>query len=155
MGDTQSGSAISDYGFLSDCSSAALVSSGCSLDRWCVPRFDSPSVFARLLDPEGGHRVLAPVGDLKTDREYVEETRGVLDHYLGRTGYSSQQTSEPADPHAPNYLFAPAPGDHRAHGPFDSRSHERSYQLPLSLRRTTDAAAGAALLAVATTRGRS
>ncbi len=74
MGDTQSGSAISDYGFLSDCSSAALVSSGCSLDWWCVPRFDSPSVFARLLDPAGGHWVLAPGGDFTTDREYVEET---------------------------------------------------------------------------------
>jgi NAD(P)-dependent dehydrogenase (short-subunit alcohol dehydrogenase family) len=60
---------------------------------------------------------------------------GLLDHYLGRTGYSSQQTDEPADPDAPNYLFSPVPGDHGTHGPFDDRSHRRSAQLPLSLHR--------------------
>ncbi len=46
---------------------------------------------------------------------------GLLDHYLGRTGYSSQQTDEPADPEAPDYLFSPVPGDHGTHGPFDDR----------------------------------
>jgi short-subunit dehydrogenase len=48
---------------------------------------------------------------------------GVLDHYLGRTGYASQQTSQPADPNAPNDLWQPVAGDHGAHGDFDSRAH--------------------------------
>jgi len=48
---------------------------------------------------------------------------GVLDRYLGRTGYASQQTSQPADPNAPNDLWEPVAGDHGAHGTFDSRAH--------------------------------
>jgi NAD(P)-dependent dehydrogenase (short-subunit alcohol dehydrogenase family) len=60
---------------------------------------------------------------------------GLLDRYLGRTGYSSQQTDEPAEPGAPNYLFSPVPGDHGTHGPFDDRAHTRSAQLPLGLHR--------------------
>ncbi len=37
---------------------------------------------------------------------------GLLDHYLGRTGYASQQTSEKHDPEAEHYLFSPVAGDH-------------------------------------------
>ncbi|GAB3849711.1 glycoside hydrolase family 15 protein [Micromonospora andamanensis] len=53
--------AISEYGYLSDCRSGALVSRAGSIDWWCPNRFDSPSVFGRLLDPDGGHWLLAPV----------------------------------------------------------------------------------------------
>jgi short-subunit dehydrogenase len=48
---------------------------------------------------------------------------GLLDRYLGHTGYASQQTSQPADLDAPNDLWAPVAGDHGAHGTFDSRAH--------------------------------
>jgi NAD(P)-dependent dehydrogenase (short-subunit alcohol dehydrogenase family) len=54
---------------------------------------------------------------------------GMLDHYLGRTGYKSQQTGEPEDPNRPNNLWEPVPGDHGAHGQFDSRAHPESYEL--------------------------
>lgn len=54
---------------------------------------------------------------------------GILDHYLGRTGYKSQQTNEPEDPNRPNNLWEPVPGDHGAHGTFDNRAHPRSYEL--------------------------
>ncbi|MGN9778760.1 glycoside hydrolase family 15 protein [Micromonospora sp. H33] len=54
--------AISDYGFLSDCRSGALVGRDGSVDWWCPDRFDAPAVFARVLDPEAGHWRLAPVG---------------------------------------------------------------------------------------------
>jgi NAD(P)-dependent dehydrogenase (short-subunit alcohol dehydrogenase family) len=60
----------------------------------------------------------------------------LLDRYLARTGYSSQQTSEPAVPDRPENLIQPvdgAPGtDHGAHGDFDGRSHDRSAQLWIS-----------------------
>jgi len=65
---------IGDYGFLSDCTSAALVDRGGSIDWWCVPRFDSPSVFGRLLDPEAGHWTLCPVDAFESSREYVRDT---------------------------------------------------------------------------------
>ena len=48
---------------------------------------------------------------------------GLLDRYLGRTGYASQQTSQLADPNAPNDLWHPVAGDHGARGTFDSRAH--------------------------------
>ncbi|MDG4808129.1 glycoside hydrolase family 15 protein [Micromonospora sp. WMMD1120] len=53
---------ISDYGFLSDSRSGALVGKDGSVDWWCPARFDGASVFGRLLDPSGGHFRLAPVG---------------------------------------------------------------------------------------------
>jgi NAD(P)-dependent dehydrogenase (short-subunit alcohol dehydrogenase family) len=60
----------------------------------------------------------------------------LLDRYLARTGYSSQQTSEPAQPGRRDNLFEPVdgpPGTERgAHGSFDDRSHPRSLQLWLS-----------------------
>jgi GH15 family glucan-1,4-alpha-glucosidase len=77
---------IGDYGFLSDCSTAALVSRAGSVDWWCVPRFDEPSVFGRLLGPEAGAWTLGPaadamtragtgaVTDLVTTRSYLDDT---------------------------------------------------------------------------------
>jgi short-subunit dehydrogenase len=53
---------------------------------------------------------------------------GLLDRYLAKTGYDSQQTDEPADPHRPNNLWHPLPGDHGAHGRFAGRSVHRSLQ---------------------------
>jgi len=46
----------------------------------------------------------------------------VLDRYLARTGYDSQQTDQPADPNRPDNLWAPLAGDHGAHGRFANRS---------------------------------
>ncbi len=47
---------------------------------------------------------------------------GLLDRYLGATGYKGQQTDEPKDPNRPNNLYEPLPGDHGAHGTFDAES---------------------------------
>ncbi len=58
----------------------------------------------------------------------------LLDRYLARTGYDSQQTDEPADPNRPNNLWAPLPGDHGAHGRFASRSADTSAQTWLNER---------------------
>jgi short-subunit dehydrogenase len=53
------------------------------------------------------------------------------DLYLGRTGYKSQQTSQPANPNQPNNLWKPVDQDHDhgAHGAFDSRAMDKSTQL--------------------------
>ena len=58
---------------------------------------------------------------------------GLLDRYLARTGYASQQTDQPRDPDQPSNLWEPADGVHGrdfgAHGIFDDKSTSRSYQL--------------------------
>jgi NAD(P)-dependent dehydrogenase (short-subunit alcohol dehydrogenase family) len=56
---------------------------------------------------------------------------GYADHYLGRTGFQSQQTDQPEDANRPNNLWAPVDEDHDygAHGTFDERARSRSLQL--------------------------
>ena len=54
---------------------------------------------------------------------------GLLDYYMGWTGYSSQQTDAPADHDRPNNLYSPVAGDHGARGAFSSRAHEKSVAL--------------------------
>jgi NAD(P)-dependent dehydrogenase (short-subunit alcohol dehydrogenase family) len=56
---------------------------------------------------------------------------GILDHYLARTGYRSQQTDQPRKPGQPANLWEPADGsgDFGSHGVVDARSSNRSYQL--------------------------
>jgi GH15 family glucan-1,4-alpha-glucosidase len=65
---------IADHALLSDCHSAALVTTAGSIDWLCFPRFDSPSTFARLLDDAAGHWSIRPRGDVVVTRRYVERT---------------------------------------------------------------------------------
>jgi len=65
---------IGDYALLSDCRSAALVSRDGSVDWLCFPRFDSPSVFCRLLDPAGGRWAIRPAGEFRATRRYLDQT---------------------------------------------------------------------------------
>jgi len=60
---------------------------------------------------------------------------GLLDHYLGRTGYDSQQTNRLENPFRRHNLWLPVPGDHGAHGAFDDRARARSSQLWANLHR--------------------
>jgi GH15 family glucan-1,4-alpha-glucosidase len=64
--------AISGYGIIGDCRSAALVSEDGSIDWLCWPRFDSPSIFAALLDRErGGFWRISPREWYSVTREYL------------------------------------------------------------------------------------
>jgi GH15 family glucan-1,4-alpha-glucosidase len=65
---------IGDHALLSDCHSSALVDASGSVEWLTFPRFDSPSVMARLLDANGGHWSIRPAGDFLHSRRYVDET---------------------------------------------------------------------------------
>ncbi len=77
----------------------------------------------------------------------------LLDRYLARTGFGSQQTKREVPPGRPDNLFEPVDGpggtDHGAHGIFDDRSHPRSAQLWVSQHAAlvSGVTAGAALAA--------
>ncbi|HEX4777874.1 MAG TPA: glycoside hydrolase family 15 protein [Acidimicrobiia bacterium] len=65
---------IADYALLSDRHSAALVDRRGSVDWLCVPRFDGPSVFGRLLGDDAGHWSIAARGTSETVRRYLDAT---------------------------------------------------------------------------------
>src|SRR5690606_24450324 len=54
---------------------------------------------------------------------------GYADHVLARMGYDAQMTDEAIDPNRPDNLWGPVSGDHGAHGAFDDRAREFSFQL--------------------------
>jgi hypothetical protein len=61
---------------------------------------------------------------------------GLLDRYLGMTGYKSQQIqNEPRNPNSPNNLYAYGPGVHSARGKFVDRSKRTSAEVYVSLHR--------------------
>jgi NAD(P)-dependent dehydrogenase (short-subunit alcohol dehydrogenase family) len=70
---------------------------------------------------------------------------GVGDWYLARQGYDAQQYDGLVDPNRPHNLNTPVPGDHGAHGDFDSRASAMSFQLLLSQNREWLLMAGALL----------
>ena len=66
---------IADYAMIGCTRSAALISREGSIDWLCSPRFDSASIFARILDyQKGGHFSIRPTGDFKATRRYIENT---------------------------------------------------------------------------------
>ena len=78
---------IADYGIIGDCRSAALVSRDGSIDWLCWPRFDSPSVFAALLDAnKGGYWRVRARDVIDTRRSYVEGTNVLETEFRARGG---------------------------------------------------------------------
>jgi short-subunit dehydrogenase len=111
-----------------------------------LPRHAQP--VPPIYQPELAARAVLYAADHPQRREYWVGTStvatlvanavapGVLDRYLGKTGFSSQQTSEGRSPGAPVNLWDPADGgdgqDYGAHGAFDSKSHQEDPQVWLS-----------------------
>src|SRR5919109_516162 len=77
---------IADYGLLADCTSAALVDRDGSIDWLCMPHYDSPAVFARILDPNAGHWAIAPTGPSTSERRYLPGTLVIETTFTTATG---------------------------------------------------------------------
>ena len=78
---------IDDYGIIGDLHTAVLVSNDGSLDWACLPDFDSPSVFAALLDEEkGGHFRIGASNGGTTRQLYYPETNVLITRFAGAGG---------------------------------------------------------------------
>jgi GH15 family glucan-1,4-alpha-glucosidase len=78
---------VQDYAAIGDGRSAALVSREGSIDWLCWPRFDSPPVFAALLDQRrGGAWTVAPHEPTRTTRRYVDATNVLETRFEASTG---------------------------------------------------------------------
>jgi GH15 family glucan-1,4-alpha-glucosidase len=97
--------AIEEHGVIGDLNTVALVSLDGTIDYMCAPRFDSPTLFAALLDEgKGGSFALAPVlDDVRRKQMYLPDTNVLLTRFLSPHG-----VGEVSD-------FMPVNGDGAAH----------------------------------------
>src|SRR4051794_36986707 len=80
--------AIADHGMIGDLQTAALVTTDGSIDWFCCPRFDSPSVFGALLDDERGGRFrVRPAGvEYTTKQMYFPDTAVLVTRFFTEAG---------------------------------------------------------------------
>ena len=76
-----------DYGVIGNCRTAALISPQGAIDWLCFPDFDSPSIFARILDAEkGGFFDIQCSGTYETSQHYVTKTNILRTHFISKEG---------------------------------------------------------------------
>lgn len=80
--------AIADHGLIGDLQTAALVATDGTIDWFCSPRFDSPSIFGALLDhTKGGHFRTRPRDDaFETKQLYFPDTAILITRFLTANG---------------------------------------------------------------------
>ena len=79
---------IADYGFLSDCETAALVAPSGNVEWLCLPRMDSPSVFGAMLDRDAGGFRLGPADmNVPAARRYLPGTMVLETSWETPTGW--------------------------------------------------------------------
>jgi GH15 family glucan-1,4-alpha-glucosidase len=78
---------IGDYGVIGDLHTAALVGRTGSIDWFCAPRFDSPSIFGALLDDaRGGRWRIAPAGPATSEQRYLPGTNVLVTTFRVESG---------------------------------------------------------------------
>ena len=90
---------LGEYGIIGDLHTVALVGIDGSIDFLCAPSFDSPSVFAALLDADrGGRFKLAPLLDGATRKQlYLPDTNVLLTRFLDTTGVAEVSDFMPVE----------------------------------------------------------
>jgi GH15 family glucan-1,4-alpha-glucosidase len=79
---------IAEHGLIGDLQTAALVATDGSVDWFCAPRFDSPSIFGALLDSgRGGHFRIRPTVDVFTGKQlYFPDTAVLITRFMTEAG---------------------------------------------------------------------
>ncbi|MGZ6480330.1 MAG: glycoside hydrolase family 15 protein [Bdellovibrionales bacterium] len=75
-----------DYGLIGNCQISAHISSQASVDWLCLPKPDSPPVFGKLLDPEGGNFTVVPEGEFSSIQSYVPHTNILVTEFKLKNG---------------------------------------------------------------------
>jgi GH15 family glucan-1,4-alpha-glucosidase len=90
---------IADHGLIGDLQTAALVTTDGTVDWFCCPRFDSPSVFASLLDHDNGGRFrIGPEGDDYVTRQlYFPDTAILITRFMTPDGVGEVTDFMPVD----------------------------------------------------------
>jgi short-subunit dehydrogenase len=111
-----------------------------------VPPIYQPEIAAEAIvwASEHGRREVWVGGSTVATVAADKVAPALLDRYLGKTGYESQQTDEPADRTRASNLWEPIAGDQGARGGFDRRARDRSIQLWASTHRGVLTMAGTA-----------
>ena len=90
--------AIEDHGLIGDLRTAALVAKDGTISFFCAPCFDSPSVFASLLDPAAGCFRIAPQAEgLRTTQMYLPDTNVLLTRFMSEDGIAELTDFMPLD----------------------------------------------------------
>jgi short-subunit dehydrogenase len=131
--------------------------------NWCETKLPNhPQPVPPIFQPEVAAEAIYYAAHNRRREIYVGESTvkailanklvpGLLDRYLGKTGYRSQQTDRPVNPRRPSNLFEPVSGDPGAHGDFDSRASSSSPQLWANTHRGLAAMLGVVIGAAAGT----
>ena len=91
---------IAEHGIIGDLHSIALVGTDGTIDWYCCPRFDSPSVFGSILDAgKGGHYRIAPAAGEWTPKQlYFPDTNVLITRFLTPDGVGEVQDFMPIQP---------------------------------------------------------
>ncbi|KAF9258404.1 glycoside hydrolase family 15 protein [Marasmius fiardii PR-910] len=91
---------ISDHGLIGNLHTAALVSIDGSIESYCVPNFDSPSIFARILDKDkGGHFSITPTEAYSTKQNYLPSSNILQTKFMNESGVVNVIDFLPRRPH--------------------------------------------------------
>ncbi len=90
---------IENYGIIGDLHTVALVGMDGSIDLMSYPYFDSPTIFAALLDGQkGGHFKIAPVlGEIRPKQMYLPDTNVLISRFLSEEGVAEVSDFMPVE----------------------------------------------------------
>ncbi|HEX6876696.1 MAG TPA: trehalase-like domain-containing protein, partial [Nocardioidaceae bacterium] len=90
---------ISDHGLIGDLQTAALVAKDGTIDFFCTPRFDSPSIFASLLDARKGgrFRITSTRDDATTSQIYFPQSACLITRFMSDAGIAELVDFMPVD----------------------------------------------------------